>query len=395
MLKYLIARLWQNPLSRYGTIAALLLISFALIFSQRGNLYKYFSRKFSSPDWSDVVRHSSRPFAYEENEGKARDLTADGWRAVHKLAEKTGGSDDHKETLTGTVNRRPYAQFLSRSAEQQIFTLFNGLADGCGSLKSSVMISDRNDAFGELAHNKSAMGKMHSHMVATERELLRIHSEKVEAALQKKPDFIPAIELSEEIFRAACSLRDSAALWARALDYREYYLQKQLYDADSGRLYEKNPELFHTKSNEAFARDVIYRDLLQQYFNATRFRTPHDPAQLKNLRNAYAALGSAKALNALIAALLAEARNSPPPIAKKSHFELYALDYAGITENTDYLYALAETAVRGEEYMRAANIIANALRSGKIKDTNLQRDFERLRFHLELTLHAAENLSRF
>lgn len=395
MLKYLFARIWKNPLSRYGSLAAILLITFGVIFTARNQLYRYFSRTFSSPDWSDVARHGARPFGFEENEGKARDLTEKAWREIYTLADRKIGDNDKLPPITGSVTRRPYSLFLSKHAEQDIFTLFNGLYANCGALVTSIQISDRTSSIGEVAEGQTAAGRLQRQMTATERSLLKIHALEVEAALQKKPDFIPAIELSEEIFRATCGLRDLAMLWSRALDYREYYLQKQIYDADSGRLYEKNPELFHQRANEAYARDPVYRELLQRHFDATRFRTPHDPAQLKNLRSAYASFQNPKTLSALIAALLSEARNSNTTIAKKCHFELYALDYPGVSERADYLYALAETAVRGDEPVRAANIIANALKSGKITDQSQLSDFERLRFHLDLTRHDSENLSRF
>jgi|GEM_PF-5455832 len=395
MLKYLFARIWKNPLSRYGTLVAVVLITFGVIFTARNQLYRYFSRNFSSPDWSDVVRHGARPFAFEENEGKARDLTEKAWKEIYTLADRKIGDSDNLPPLKGNVTRRPYSLFLSKHAEQDIFVLFNGLYANCGALVTSTQISDRTSAMGEVAEAHSAAGRLQRQMTATERSLLKIHALEVEAALQKKPDFIPAIELSEEIFRATCGLRDLAMLWSRALDYREYFLQKQLYDADSGRLYEKNPELFHQKANEAYARDPVYRELLQRHFETTRFRTPHDPAQLKNLRNAYARFQNPKTLSALIAALLAEARNNNSVIAKKSHFELYALDYPGVSDRPDYLYALAETAVRGDEPARAANIIANALKSGKVAEQAQQRDFERLRFHLDLTSHDSENISGF
>ncbi len=395
MFKYLFARIWKNPVSRYGSLAALVLISFGVIFMTRNQLYRYFSRTFSSPDWSDVVHHAARPFGFEENESRARDLTEQAWKEIYTLADRKIGDSDKLPPLTGSVTRRPYSLFLSKHAEQDIFMLLNGLYANCGPLLTSVQISDRTTALGDLATAQTATGRLHRQMTATERSLLKIHALAVETALQKKPDFIPAIELSEEIFRATCGLRELAMLWSRALDYREYYLQKQLYDADSGRLYGKNPELFHQKASEAYARDPVYRELLLRHFEATRFRTPHEAAQLKNLRNAYAAFQNPKTLSALVAALLAEARNSNAVIAKKCHFELYALDYPGVSERPDYLYALAETAVRGDEAARAANIIANALKSGKVTDAALQRDFERLRFHLDLTRHDSENLSRF
>ncbi len=395
MLKYLFARIWKNPLSRYGSIAGIMLIMFAAIFTARNQLYRYFSRTFSSPDWSDVVRHGPRPFGFEENEAKARDLTEKAWKEIYTLADRKIGDSDKLPPLAGSVTRRPYSLFLSKHAEQDIFTMFNGLYANCGTLITSTQVSDRASALGDVAEAQTAAGRLHRQMTATERSLLRIHALEVEAALQKKPDYIPAIELSEEIFRATCGMRDLAMLWSRALDYREYYLQKQIYDADGGKLYDKNPELFHQRANEAFTRDPVYRELLQRHFDATRFRTPHDPAQLKNLRNAYATMQNPRTLSALVAALLAEARNSNAAIAKKCHFELFALDYPGVSERPDYLYALAETAARGDEPARAANIIANALKSGKVLDASLQRDFERLRFHLDLTRHDSENLSRF
>lgn len=395
MLRYLFARIWKNPLSRYGSLAAILLITFGVIFTARNQLYRYFSRTFSSPDWSDVVRHGARPFGFEENEGKARDLTERAWKEIYTLADRKIGDSDKLPPLTGSITRRPYSLFLSKHAEQDIFTLFNGLYANCGTLITSTQITDLTSAMGEVAEAQTAAGRLHRQMTATERNLLKIHALDIEAALQKKPDYIPAIELSEEIFRATCGLRDLAVLWARALDYREYYLQKQIFDADSGRLYDKNPELFHQKANEAYLRDTVYRELLQRYFETTRYRTPHDPAQLKNLRNAYASFQNVKTLSSLVAALLAEARNSNAQIAKKCHFELYALDYPGVSERPDYLYALAETAVRGNEPVRATNIIANALKSGKFTEQTQQRNFERLRFHLDLIRHDSENLSRF
>lgn len=395
MLKYLFARLWKNPLSRYGMIAAITLILFGVIFTSRNQLYRFFSRTFSSADWSDVVRHGAKPFGFEENESKARDLTGKAWRDIYALSEKKIGDSEKIEPLSAPVTRKPYSQFLRKHAEEEIFMLFNGLFANCGTLITSTEISDREKPLGNVASAQTVAGKLRSHMTATEKSLLRIHATEVEAALQKKPDFVPAIELSEEIFRATCGMRDLATIWARAIDYREYYLQKQLYEADSGKLYDKHPELFHQKALESYRRDAQYRELLQHYFDTTRFRTPHNPAQLKNLREAYAAFPNAKSLTALIAGLLAEARNSNATTAKKSHFELYALDYAGVTDRPDYLYALAETALRGDEPARAANIINNALKSGKIRDASLQHDFEWLQMQLELTRHDSENLSRF
>lgn len=396
MFKYLFARLWHNPLSRIGFIAAVLLISFALIFSERQRLQKFFARKFSSADWSDVTTHPARPFGFEENEAKARDLTETAWREVHDLAHaKLYRSEDKKEPLWATVAIRPFSAFLTRNAELQIYTFFNALATTCGDRMVSTALSDRHTALGDLAREKSAAAHLAHDLKTTLKQLMKIQALRVEAALQKKPDYLPAIELAQEIFRAGCSLREVTPLVARALDYREYYLQKTIYASDNGRLYEQNPEAFAARSREAFAGDKEYRELIRRYFEATRYRTAHDPAHLRNMRNAYAMAQNAQTLAALITALQAEARNSAPAIAKKCHAELYALDFTGITEKPEYIYALAETAMLGEDLGRAENIAANALKSGKIKDETQIRDFERLRFHLNLVRHESENISRF
>lgn len=396
MFKYLFARLWKNPLARYGSLAAIILISFALIFSLRNPLYLYFSRLFTSPDWSDVARHSARPYAFEENENKARDLTASAWREIYDLAQKKLRIKERSgDALGGAVQRKPFAAFLTRDAEREIFTFFNALKSDCGNLIVSLSISDRSEAVSEIDVQDKAAGKLRKELRGTLRELLKIHALRVEAALQKKPDYLPAIELSEEVFRASCSIREIPVQLARALDYREYRIQKNIYDADNGRTYDKNPELFETKSREAYARDAEYRELIARYFNATRFRTPYDPAQLKNLRASYAALQNKKTLEALIAALLAEARNTAPDTARKCHAELFALDFPGVSDMPDYLYALAETALIADDFTRAENVIGNALASAKIKDAALLKAFERLRFQLELIRHASEDLSRF
>lgn len=395
MFGYLFARLWKNPLSRFIFLGAIIFIIFGLIYNARHGLYQFLSRKFSSADWSDVVTHGSRPFAFEENERKAQNLTENAWKEIHALAVKKLGIKDAKETIARTVTRRPYSAFLYKRAEEEVFSFFNALHSNCGNIKADVSITEQTHVAADLAGENSAAGKMHAALKTHMRELLKIHAENVEAALQKKPDFLPAIELSEEVFRATCSVREIAPLIARALDYREYSLQKQIYDADGGRLYEKNPELFHAKSTEAYSKDPAYRELFIRYFETTKYRTPYEEAHLRNVRNAYATLQNPKTLEALIAALLAEARNSTPMIAKKCHFELFALDFPGVTERQDYLYALAETAVRGEEYARATNIVANALKSPYIKSETTQKDFERLRFHLGLMRYESENLSRF
>jgi hypothetical protein len=395
MFGYLFARLWKNLVARIVFLLAIILVSFSLIYNARQNLYQYFSRAFSSPDWSDVATHGSRPFAFEENESKAQNLTESAWREIHALAVKKLGIKDAKETIARTVTRRPYSTFLNKSAEEDIFVFLNALKANCGTLITPTGIAKNTNTVADLEVENSATGKMHHALKTHMNDLLKIEALQVEAALQKKPDYLPAIELSEEIFRATCSVREVPPLIARAIDYREYFLQKQLYSADNGRLYEKNPELFHVKSGEAYGKDPAYRELFIRYFETTKYRTPYNPAHLKNMRNAYATLQNVKSLEALIAALLAEARNETPLVARKCHFELFALDYPGISERTDYLYALAETAVRGEEFARATNIIANALKSSYIKDETVQRDLERLRFHLNLLRHDSENLSRF
>lgn len=395
MFGYLFARLWNNRLSRLIFVSAVVLITFGSIYNARHFFYTYLSRTFSSADWSDVMTHGSRPFAFEENESKAQALTESAWREVHSLAVKKLGIKDAKETIARTVTRRPYSAFLYKAAEEDIFTFLNAMQSNCGRLMTDTSITERINTVADVKGESSASGKLHTSVMQHMKDLLRIHATQVEAALQKKPDFLPAIELSEEIFRATCAVREIAPLIARALDYREYALQKQIYASDGGRLYEKNPELFYARSTEAYAKDPAYRELFIRYFETTKYRNAYDPAQLKNVRNAYATLQNPKTLEALVAALLAEARHGTPLLAKKCHFELFALDYPGITEREDYLYALAETAVRGEEFARAVNIIANALKSPYIKNETTQKDFERLRFHLNLLTHESENLSRF
>ncbi len=396
MLRYLFGRLWKNPFARYGMLAAMLLISFALIFSARYRLAIFFTRLFTSPDWSDVARHASRPFAFEENEKKAQSLVTEAWLELYTLAREKNRGAEHKDApLLGAVTKRPYSAFLRRFAEEEIFTLLNALAQDCGPLLVSTGVGDSQSAMGEVAEANTAAGRARQGMRDTIRDLLKIYAERIEAALQKKPDYIPAIELAEEVFRGSCSMRDIATLYARALDYREYFLQKQIYDYDGGKLYNRKPEEFHARAEEAYAQDASYRDLLLRHFQATRFRTPHHAAQLKNLRDAHARLRSQATTKALVNGLLAEARHSSPEIARKCHYELFALDYPGITEDPNYLLALAETALRAGEYTRAQNILANALRSNALKDTSQRRELERLAFGLKLRLYESENLSRF
>lgn len=390
MLRYLFNRLWQNKLARFATLAFLSLVIFLLIFSARDRLALSFSRFFSSPNWGDVATYAGKPFAFNEDAAKAERLTQEAWKKIEKMAEEKINAPKVKNPITGKIAPRPYSSFLSKDAEENIFNFLNILANNCGSFIADVTITTR------TPQQKKAKGNVLQHNITTVmRSLLQTNAETVEMALQKKPDYIPAIDLSEEIFRATCSMREIAPLLSRALDYREYALQKKLYESDSGKTYEKHPELFDAKSNEAYSRDSFYRELLLRYFDATKYRTPYNPAHLKNMREAYARLPNVKTLEALIAALLADAQNNPPSIAQKCHYELFALDYPGVSERPDYLYALAETAVLAGETSRAKNIIANALKSPYIKDETMRRSLMRLRFRLDLTTHESENLSRF
>jgi hypothetical protein len=396
LLGYLFARLWKNPFARYGSLAAAILIVFSVIFSARDSLYRYFSRAFSSPGWSDVVRHGHKPFGFEENEDKARNLTEKAWREIYDLAQKHIGEDENaKDALRAPISHRPYSTFLQATAERKIFSFFNGLKADCGQLETSMRLADNARPMGNLAFSLTVAGELHSGLNATMRELLKIHAKRVVEALEMKPDYLPALEISEEIFRATCNMRVISTQLANAIDYRQYFLQKQIYLADGGRLYDKNPELFDTKSNESYARDSAMRVLHTRYFEATKYRTPYEPAHLLNMRNAYSILKSERTLASLVDALLAEARNSTPAIAKKCHFELFALDYPGITDRADYVYALAETAFLGAEPDRAFNIVSNAIDSGKIKNPSVLSDLNRLRFQLKLTRHESENISGF
>ncbi|MCX7631820.1 MAG: hypothetical protein N2Z22_00655 [Turneriella sp.] len=401
MLRYLFYRLWKNPFARYGTLAALVLIIFAGIFSARFRIAMFWHRLFSSPDWSDAIRHAGRPFAFEENPRRAQELTEEAWRELYRLAVETFGiQDKEKDIFIGPVGTKPYSAFLRRSAEEQVFTLLNATAQNCSAVQISVVPADTTQPLGELAERSTPAGKIRPKLRETLLALLQIYRNRIEAALEKKPDYLPALELAGEIFRAACALRDLAVLYARALDYREYALQKQLYLKDAG-LYEKNPEEFYAQVHELYRNDREYHALLMRYFIATRHRTPHHPAQLKNLRETYYKLRTAASAQALIAALLAEARHSSVGNARKCHYELFALDYPGLSENPQYLYALAETAYLGEEFVRAQNIVSNALRTlqsrrrAHFQEDETVRALERLSFLLQLRLYESENLSRF
>lgn len=375
MLEYLFSRVWNNFFARIGLISAVVVIAFATIFAARNSLYLKFSRIFSCPDWSDVSQHSSRPFAFAESEDKARALVEQAKHEFYDLAR------DLIHTSAGEG--------------EAILLLFNGLFANCGDRVVSIELSSQTKALGDLAFASTVAAQLKRHLRDTEKKVLQIHAKRVEAALQKKPDYLPAIDLAQEIFRATCSLRETPPLLSRALDYREYFLQKQLYDSDNGKLFEKSPEIFHAKSRESITGDKFYRELTLRYFEATRFRTPHDPAQLQNLRNSYAIAANPRTLTALIQGLLAEARENTPAIAKKSHYELYALDFPGIADRSDYLYALAESAMRAGELGRAETIAKNALRSGKVKDPTEIQSLERLKFHTDLLRNESENISRF
>jgi len=375
MLRYLFANLWRNPLARIGFIAAFLIITFGLIFSSRWRIYLSLSRFFSSADWSDVSQHGRKPFAFTENEDKARALTEKARAEIHDLA---------LETLRGT-----------QTEPENSLRLLNGLHRHCGSHLVSLRRSDNTKPMGFLVESESDAAKLGLNLALTRKSLLKINAIHLEAAMQKKPDYLPAIELAQDIFRATCDLREVAPLLARALDYREYFMQKSLYDSDNGKLYEKNPELFHIRAQESFASDKVYRELIVRYFEATRFRVAHNLAQLQNLRNSYNLAQNPRTLGALIQGLAAEARHSTPQIALKCHHELYALDFPGITDRADYLVALAESALYAGDQKRTEAIAKNALKSGKVKDAYDIRNLQRMQFHAELILRESENISRF
>ncbi|MBV6494690.1 MAG: hypothetical protein LDLANPLL_02727 [Turneriella sp.] len=392
MWRYLLNRLWENKLARFATLGAILVISFALIFNSRDRLYLSLSRLFSTPNWGDVATYAGKPFAFNEDATKAERLTAKAWEKIARLSEKALGVEETKNAVIQNIRPRPYSQFLNKNAETNIFYFFNLLASNCGHLVTDVSITTKNN---DRLDHKDEEEKLKKHLKESLLSLLQIQQEYAEGALQKKPDYIPAIELSGEVFRAACSMREVAPLLSRALDFREYTLQKNIFEKDSGRTYINSPELFDAQSREAYKADLFYRDLTLRYFEATKFRTLYDSAHLKNMRSMYSRIPNTQTLASLIQALLAEAQHGTPGIAQKCHYELFALDYPGISERADYLYALAETAVRAGEDTRAKNIIANALKSTYIKDESMRRDLERLRFLLDLNMHESENISRF
>lgn len=396
MLRYLFDRLWKNPLARIGTLVAISVIVFALIFSARQSLYLFFSRLFSSPNWSDVREYAGKPFAFEENAKSAQAKTKDAWSALYNLArEKTNAAKIDTPLFHGEIQTRPFANFLDKRAEETIFVFLNAMAKNCGPLFASTQRADNETAAGEVADAASIEGRLRKAARETTLALVRIHAQNILPALEKKPDFVPAIELSHEIFRASCNIRETASLYARALDYREYALQKNLYAKDNGKLYTRFPEEFDARSHEALQRDKAYHDLWIRYFEAIRFRTPYAPGQIYQLRNAYAKIKNAATLQALVQALLAEARHTNAETAKKCHYELFALDYPGVADDANYVFALAETAYRGREFARAQNIIKNALQKNLVKDSALRRDLEQMAFGIELELHDSENFSRF
>jgi len=397
MFKYLLSSIWKNLLARIAIIVAVTALLVAAIFSNRNQLSLAWNRMFSSPDWDDIARHGGKNYFFEEDPNKAMALLTTAWHELYQIAahEFPNEAIVASKIITGVIEKKPYEKFIEKRALATIYQFLNAAAQNCGQYETQTAITETTSSMGEVYESHSPQGKIAGKHIYLLKGLLKIESRYIYKALQKKPDFIPAIELSEEIARASCSARSDTMVISRALDYREYVAEKTLFQQDRGKLLETNPELFEEQKKDILKHDAQFRNLLRMLFDETRLRPQGSPSDTRAARRQFAEFPSEKSIQDLVRALYREALHSNPESIRKIHYDLFYLEFPGLAGSSEYQLALIETAYRSGMIQRARNIAANGLKNIQLQDTLTIQKIKRLRLHIDLLEKESEAISRF
>lgn len=394
MLLYALRELWNNRIARYGLLffSAAIIVSF--IFSHRFEIYTFFSRIGETPAFDKPRTYAEKPYGFREDAKGALKKTHSGLKEILKLAEKTYNSpgSKYKKVKTPELMEKNWAEFYTPQQLELVASLFEDMQLFCPDLRSDQTAleswsTERKQSTRTEKLNKHGAKQVMRYAVTKDNfkkirgKLLKADSKYFYPATEKKPDAFAVLLFREELRRASCLDEKSGSWWLRALNFKEYKQEQQLYYDSERKI---TPEELHKSSLQTLFRNPSYLKALREAEKRISVQTGNLNEKLNENWRAYTTLGEERYLLAYIDLLRRKSMRSSKEEAAQIFQQLYAIQAPGIETSYTYLLALAETAYRSGEEKRGLYYLEMIDKQGLARSEGDRRYIRRMLFSWNL-----------
>jgi len=355
--------IWKSKVSRVILLLLLLLSTFAAIYLIRIDIYTSLSTIGRGMVFDDPSTYDEGPFGFTEDAEQAESLYRE---SLEQLLEYT--EDPYNFTIVEPLfddaisEKENWSINLSPENAKIIKIYLNDIRVFCQNFRTQKtinaeidytkqlnqrhkIISEENGQVSEFAISK---GSFLEHA----NQLLSVDEKTLEMALQKKPDYLPALDLRNKIRGSVCKELTIPLNIMRTLGYLEYKFNKIEYFKGK-HLHTPDPEIISENTFQSLKSNRTYKSLIKKHFSHSYYNSGNESWKAKKSWSLYILSQDKDYLNKHIASTLKISRVSNIQENKSYYNQLLSIKHRGIEFEFLYNYALAEVAFRAGSIERS------------------------------------------
>jgi hypothetical protein len=351
-------------------------------------IYNFFHNMFVGEMFFDPSGYKTGEYGFNENPGKSEKLFKKGYQKLVKLASETYKIEYSDPMLSEKFNHEDsWESLASEDSLKLVYMLFHDMELFCvpfvgendpdltenEKLKKRYNVNRKSDNEGLQFAIKDDEFTKYANLI------LDIDQNYFYLSQQKKPDSIPALKMREKLLRAVCKPQNISVEMTRALEYREYKTEKEVYLHFKG----GNPDFIADETYNNLRKDKLYGILLKEQFQNTFFVTQNIHDRLQQSYNYYILKHDDFYLENYIQSALEYSRNSGVRQNENIFAKLLSLMNEKNKSNKTLLYALAEVGFRLHKYDESREYLDKLSLLSKLAGADFYK-VKRLYFLLEL-----------
>lgn len=393
MLEQILKDIWRSKGTRFTVIFILALMLFALIFKARFSILTTYQKIKLGQVFNNPITYAGEPYGFTEDDARAQKYFRKGIKKLSNLAVDIYRLDKPDQLLLEEPGE--FAKWESALDKEAIIPIYNLLHDMelfCSPFRSPATLHNRIQRERKMEDRKELPRKKSKDIIkygVTEKnylelanKLLNINADYFTTALQKKPDYLPALGVQKRLFLAACKPLKAVHSMQTTIHYIEYKTEKEIYQQREDDP-PQNAQLLAAAVEISLKNNSIYKNLLQDHFRGSYYITQNIDWKIKQTYDLFLLNPKKDYLLRYVEATLESARLAGHQENRALHNRLKAVMTQSIEDDPLYLYALAETAYRAGYYGDSARYL-NRLKRSAAETHRLKKDIDRLSFILNL-----------
>ncbi|MDH4199095.1 MAG: hypothetical protein OEV66_01845 [Spirochaetia bacterium] len=388
MFTQIFREIWKNKISRYVLLIALTLILVGAILNGKMVIYNFFYRLYSGEVFFDPYTYKKNVYGFSENPGKAEKLFLKGLKKIVNISADLYKTGEPDLLLSGKFNHDlGWENFTSDNSIEMVYMLLHDLELFCVPFDTgNSPESDHSENLKKRYSIKRNSSKELAQYALKEDEftdiadkILMIDQEYFYFALQKKPDSVPVLLMREKLLKALCRPRNISVELTRALEYREYKTEKEVYSKFKG----NNAEFIANETFKILKQDKQYAKILKLQFNSSYYMTRNMDEKIRQSYNNYLLHNDTFYLENYLKNVLEMSHYSGLKENQKAYDMLVSMKNDRMMTNKTFVYTLAELSFRAHRYQDTQKYLDIVSKTSDLAGTDLYR-VRRLYFMLDL-----------